>query len=240
MDNCLRSISHIFNWITLIVVISSCSENPKIQKRLISDQTEYGIDVSHHQGKINWEQVKDWEGHVIKFAYIKATEGATYQDEMYHYNLTQAKKNGLLVGSYHYFRTTSGPEDQFANFKKHAKKNTNDLRPLVDVEEMKNWKEGEFHKNFKKFLDLVENYYGKKPLIYTVNSFYNHNLSGRYTEYDFMIGRYGDYSPNMRDKSDWTIWQFSENGKVKGIPKNVDIDILRGELNIDYLLLQNP
>ena len=33
----------------------------------------YGIDVSRHQGKINWTKVKKWREHKISFVYIKAT-----------------------------------------------------------------------------------------------------------------------------------------------------------------------
>ena len=40
----------------------------------------FGIDVSHHQGNINWNKVKKWEDNSIQFAYIKATEGATYKN----------------------------------------------------------------------------------------------------------------------------------------------------------------
>ena len=34
----------------------------------------YGIDVSHHQDKIDWSQVRQWKGHPIEFVYIKASE----------------------------------------------------------------------------------------------------------------------------------------------------------------------
>ena len=74
----------------------------------------------NHQGEINWTNVKDWEGLKINFVYIKATEGATYIDEKYKYNFTEASKNGFLVGSYHYFRTTSSPEEQFKNLYDYA------------------------------------------------------------------------------------------------------------------------
>ena len=47
----------------------------------------YGIDVSHHQGKIEWEKVKKWKNKKLDFVYIKATEGATYIDRTYKTNL---------------------------------------------------------------------------------------------------------------------------------------------------------
>lgn len=198
----------------------------------------YGIDVSHHQGKIEWEKVKKWKNKKLDFVYIKATEGATYIDKTYKTNIKEAKENDFLVGSYHYFRTTSSIENQFQNFIKTIDKSKQDLIPLIDVEEKTNWTNKEFHKNFKAFLNMVENYFGQKPMIYTVNSFYNLNLSGKYKEYHFLIGRYGENAPNMRDKTSWTIWQFSETGKVEGIPKDVDIDVLNEKYNLQDLLIK--
>ena len=68
---------------------------------LLSSQTSYnGIDVSHHNGKINWKEVaKDKK---IQYVYIKATTGATRVDERYASNVKNARENGLKVGSYHF------------------------------------------------------------------------------------------------------------------------------------------
>jgi len=197
----------------------------------------YGIDVSHHQGIIKWNLVNKWGNNKIEFVYIKATEGATYFDKNYRMNFSGAKKNGLLTGSYHYFRTSSSVKDQFNNFISHISKKRQDLIPLIDVEEKRNWTNKEFHKNFLKFLFMVEKFFGKKPMIYTVNSFYNKHLSGRYDGYHFLIGRYGKKSPFMIDGKDWTIWQFTEKGKIKGIKKNVDIDRLNKGFKLDDIKL---
>ena len=216
--------------------ISSKTEQNIKSKDLVGEI--YGIDVSHHQGKIEWEKVKKWKNKKLDFVYIKATEGATYIDKTYKTNIKEAKENDFLVGSYHYFRTTSSIENQFQNFIKTIDKSEQDLIPLIDVEEKTNWTNKEFHKNFKAFLNMVENYFGQKPMIYTVNSFYNLNLSGKYKEYHFLIGRYGENAPNMRDKTSWTIWQFSETGKVKGIPMDVDIDVINDKYNLQDLLIK--
>ena len=48
----------------------------------------HGIDVSHHQKQIDWEQVKKDKN--IEFVYIKATEGATHLDKQYKYNIKSA------------------------------------------------------------------------------------------------------------------------------------------------------
>lgn len=102
------------------VAIYGCSQNsPK------------GIDVSHHQGDINWNKVAK---EPIGFVYIKATEGETYVDSKFKKNIVGAKKVGLPVGVYHYFRMTSGAHKQFKNFYNTVKKYKIDLIPMVDVE----------------------------------------------------------------------------------------------------------
>ena len=207
-------------------------------KNVHSVENIYGIDVSHHQGEINWDKVKKWKNEELEFVYIKATEGATYIDQEYAKNFAGARENGLLAGSYHYFRTTSSVENQFRNFTENIQIKEQDLIPMIDVEEKINWGENEFHANLQEFLQKVENYFGKKPMIYSVNSFYNMNLSGRYQKYHFLIGRYGTRAPNMRDNTNWTVWQFTETGIVEGIPKDVDVDVLNRKYSLNDILLQ--
>jgi lysozyme len=60
----------------------------------------YGIDVSHHQGVIDWERVAN-DG--ISFAYMKATEGNEFVDERFADNWRGAANAGLDRGAYHYF-----------------------------------------------------------------------------------------------------------------------------------------
>lgn len=66
------------------------------------EQESFGIDVSHHKGKFKWKQVSD-----VEFVYVKATKVATYVDSLYQQNIKGARAKKLLVGTYHYFRTTS-------------------------------------------------------------------------------------------------------------------------------------
>ncbi|MBT6513846.1 MAG: glycosyl hydrolase family 25 [Crocinitomicaceae bacterium] len=226
----------------LLLLIScltlTCQTEPELNTTInTTDGKVIGIDISHHQGNIDWSEVSTWDDQPIQFIYMKATEGATYQDPKYKTYMKEAKEQDIPIGSYHYFRTSSEPREQFENFMKVIDKNEQDLVPMVDVEEIKHWNSKTYHKNLKLFLKLVEDEFGKKPIIYTVNSFYNHHLSNKYDEYEFLIGRYGKNSPNMRDKKQWFAWQFSESGKVKGIPKAVDIDVLNEGVSLKSIQL---
>ena len=91
---------------------SSCSDSTDTLSSLQENhKLVYGIDISHHQKEIDWSKVRTYEGHPIQFVYMKATEGTTIQDPKYAYNLEEARKNGFPVGAYHYFVTTTPPEE---------------------------------------------------------------------------------------------------------------------------------
>lgn len=199
----------------------------------------YGIDLSHHQGNIDWSSVKNAEGHPIEFVYIKATEGATFQDPLYAFNFKEAIKNGLNVGSYHYFRTTSTVANQLANFFNTAPKDQQTLIPMVDIEDIGSLTVGAFNDSLALFLAGIETQYGSKPILYTTQRFYNSFLQNRYADYHFCIGRYGANEPELLDGNPWTIWQCSEGAHVKGIPKPVDLDVLNSQFDLGELLLTN-
>lgn len=209
-----------------------------LSTKAADNEAIYGIDISHHQGVIKWDEVSKWNGNKIHFVYIKATEGATLVDKKYRENLSDARTNNFLVGSYHYFKTSSSPEDQFENFKTVAEKSKQQLIPIVDVEERgKQWDEKTFQKNLKSFLNMVEKHYGCKPMIYTSNTFYNRYLANRYSDYKIFIGRYSTKQPNLKDEKNWHIWQFSKSGIVRGISRKVDINRIHSEYNLKDIMI---
>ena len=65
----------------------------------------HGIDVSNHQGRIDWNKVANDDN--VQFVYIKATEGATYVSPTFEQNIREAREAGLKVGFYHFLRATS-------------------------------------------------------------------------------------------------------------------------------------
>ena len=58
-----------------------------------------GIDVSHWQGNINWNSVKN-DG--VEFAFTKATEGVDFIDSRYVQNMNNASAAGVYIGPYHF------------------------------------------------------------------------------------------------------------------------------------------
>ena len=108
---------------------------------------------------------------------------------------------------------------------------------MVDVEECKKWPTTQFQDSLIRFIQLVKSHYGKAPMIYSVNTFYNRYCAPRFNNYHLMIGRYGDEEPFIKGRGTYTIWQKSQTGRLAGIAKNVDINVFRKDKSINDISL---
>lgn len=202
-----------------------------------SASTINGVDVSHHNGKINWKKVKS-ECPNLAFVYVKCTEGATYVDPEFKANVYGAREQGFNVGVYHYFRMTSGAREQFSNFRKNMEAVEFNLIPMVDVEKDDGKPRGELQDSLRVFIALIEDTYGVKPMLYGTNSSYNKYCAPEFNDYHIYIGRYGDNEPVIKGSGLYTIWQYSQSGKIKGIPKPVDLCQFRHRALINEIQIQ--
>ena len=193
-----------------------------------------GIDVSHHQGNIDWEKVKE-SCPDLKFVYIKATEGKSHVDPRFRANAKGASIVGYKVGAYHYFRMTSSAHAQFANFKKQMDAVHLDLLPMVDVETNDRKPRKQFQDSLKVFLDLLEKEYGKKPVIYGTQRSYNSYCAPEFNDFPLYIGKYSTSKPIVIGPSHYSIWQFSETGIIPGIPTYVDLCKTHPDFQIEHI-----
>ena len=188
----------------------------------------YGIDVSRHQGEIDWEKLKAGDGTSapVEFVYMKATEGSDFVDKNFKTNFTKAKELGLVRGAYHYFSPHSGGLAQANQFIKTVKLQKGDLPPVVDVEENpKNRKL--FMQELKIFIAKIEEHYGVKPIVYSYKKYKEHYLSEPYfNKYPLWVAHY--YVNKLDENIDWLMWQCSDIGRLPGIKENVDINIFNG------------
>ena len=194
-----------------------------------------GIDVSHYQGNINWSLVAGCG--TISYAYMKATEGATLVDDTYRRNLVMARKVGLKVGSYHFYRAKVPVEEQLINMTSVVKAEEQDLLPIIDVEiKGRGISNERFITDLKRFLAGVEKHYGRKPIIYTFYNFYNRYLIGKLPGYQWMIARYGEEEPVLHDGLSYIMWQYTSSGSVPGIEGDVDRSIIMDMYSLSEIL----
>jgi len=225
----------------VMAVLCSCqnAENKTSGKRQVAPRNEQarydGIDISSHQGYIDWKKVSSDKD--IRFVYIKATEGSTYRSPHYAHNITQARRYGLLVGSYHYLSSTSTIDEQFENFSTYALKSVQDLIPMLDVESRGGWSRSQLIDSVDKFCELTQRHYGVQPMIYSTMGFYNKNLNPHFNHHHLYIGRYANEEPEINWEGEYTIWQYSETGIIPGIDAYVDLCRYRKDGWLDDILL---
>ena len=195
-----------------------------------------GIDVSHYQGRIDWEEVATNKD--IQFVYVKATEGSNLVDEFYLRNLYGAKRVGIPVGAYHFFSPSASALVQLENFRSTVDPRQQDLIPIVDVEKAGKGSIAQFQGRLKAFLDSVEKMFGVKPIIYTGVNFYAKYLEGKFRGYKFMVARYAEEVPGLSEDVPIGLWQFTQTGRAKGIKGHVDKSVFLDRYGMADILLR--
>jgi lysozyme len=184
----------------------------------------YGIDVSHHQGRINWDSVAA-DG--ISFVYIKATEGGDFTDPRFRQNWEGAAEAGLARGAYHFFTLCRSGDVQAQNFLNTVPQKTEALPPAVDLEISGNCSERPdsltVRREIDEFLRIVEAATGRTVVLYVGDDFEDlypvrRALGRPLWQLEFMRRPRGE---------DWVIWQVGGFAHVDGIDGNVDLDVMR-------------
>ena len=197
-----------------------------------------GIDVSKHQGNIDWAKVAA-DG--VEFAFVRAglrgygTEGKLVEDDTFEQNVTGALQAGLKVGVYFYSQAITEEEVlEEANLVLEKVKPYNIQLPIVfDVEKVSGGKGRANALSVEErthlaalFCQTIQDA-GYKPMIY-------HNMEmgtlmldlGQLEQYDKWFAYYND---DMYYPYAYKIWQYSEHGAVDGINEEVDLNIWFGD-----------
>jgi lysozyme len=200
----------------------------------------HGIDVSKYQDMIAWEEVQAMKVQEIKlgFAFIKATEGIGKIDIHFNRNWKKSKSNGIIRGAYHFFIASKDGRMQAEHFIKQVDLEPGDLPPVLDVEQINGASGVQLKKEVKKWLDIVENHYGVKPIIYTNVDFYKRNLGSEFDSYPLWVAHYYE-TRQPRINRGWVFWQHSDEGRVNGIIPKVDFNVFSGDsLEFRNLLME--
>lgn len=189
-----------------------------------------GIDVSHHQGEIDWDELFDEKGFdtLIDFVYCKTTEGGDHFDKQWERNRKILNDKGILNGAYHYFKFQSDPILQARHFIRTWKQRDIDLPPALDVEDEPPTTE-ELIEKMRIWLHYVEGITGMRPIIYTSLNFYETKFKNQFPGYLFWIAAYSR-KPEYLDEKQVIHWQFSETGRLPGISEKVDLNVSK----LDY------
>lgn len=187
----------------------------------------HGIDLSHYQGNVFWETIGEHTN--MAYVYLKATEGGDRIDATFERNIEMARLHGLKVGSYHFYRPKTEQKKQLENFRSQCIPAEQDLLPMIDIETTGGLSTDEFCDSLFAFLELVEEAYQQKPLLYTFRNFYNRHLLGKLDDYKLMIAMYTQEEPVLADERDITMWQYTGKGRIVGINGFVDKSRFMGD-----------
>lgn len=186
-----------------------------------------GVDVSNHQGRIDWDRLA---ASGVAFAYIKATEGATFRDRSFERNWAEAARTGVARGAYHFFTLCRSGAEQAQNFIETVPKDPAALPPVVDAEHMGPCTEtptpGNHVTMLEELIAALESHYGRRPLVYTTAEFDGAMLRGELAGESFWA-RSLVIPPTFRTGS-WVIWQYHNRGRRPGVDGDVDLNAFRG------------
>ncbi len=187
-----------------------------------------GIDVSHHQGEIDWQAIDQSR---YSFVFMKATEGGDFKDTRFLENWRNAKQQGFAVGAYHFFRNCTSGLAQANNFIATVPNEQDSLPPVVDLEFMGNCQTdltvAEIQQQIHIMLDALTSYYQKQPILYVTEEFYLAYLTQGFEDYALW---YRDIykQPKIDANRQWQFWQYSNRGKISGIATYVDLNVFNG------------
>ena len=196
-----------------------------------------GIDVSHHQGPIDWATLSSAG---IHFAFIKATEGRDFVDPQFRYNWREANAVGIPRGAYHFFSFCSSGRAQAEHFLSVVPPDTRALPPVADVEftgNCQSWSDLQaVASELEIFLALLEAAWSLKPILYVTSDSFHRVLGGQSSGHPIWI-RHVFSEPQPGAFSDWSLWQFSDNSRLPGISGPVDRNALRPGLSLTDLAI---
>ena len=199
----------------------------------------YGVDLSFWQGNIHWDQLLlpcDDDGSVsgkipaprnqrpVQFTFIRVTKSDSLVDSLYQKNYNEAKRLGIPCGGYHFLTDTVSGKVQAELFLSHAKLESGDLPPVLDVE----IDSPDIVTKAKEWLEIVEKKCGVKAIIYTNMHVYATRIKNdpSLNAHDLWLAK---PRGEMPDVPNCKFWQFTHEGHVWGIIDNVvDINMFNG------------
>lgn len=191
-----------------------------------------GIDISHHQGTVDFEKVK---ASGVKFVILKAG-GSEYnkstkqgKDTKFEEYYRDAKRLAIPVGAYYYAGngfvqgSSAGIKDA-GHFRQLLAGKKFEYPVFIDVEQpvfnLHKDKVTEATIAFCKELESAGYYIG----IYAsdISGFKSKLHEDKLSSFDHWVARYKSTGPSFVKK--YGMWQFSSSGKINGISGNVDMD----------------
>lgn len=228
----LISISAIFLAIVIaITAISISSNKPDNPLSDIGKDVACGIDVSYHNGRINWHKVaEEYDFAIIRVGYTGYSNGALMEDTSARRNMRKATRADMPIGVYYYSQaiTTEEAENE-AKMALDIIKGKNITLPIFIDYEYAYEKDGKLggrlydaDLNKKEATEIINAFCktikkaGYTPGVYASTSFYKSVLDAKSITKNAVIW-VADYNDDITYNGKYDIWQYTNKGKVSGI-----------------------
>lgn len=209
-----------------------------------------GIDVSHHQGTIDWTAIGDPHRHYsseapdesFDFAIVRVSDG-TFLDRQFERNWKLVRECGLVRGVYQFFRAGGGravlqADLMLERIDKCGGIDTEDLPPVIDIERLNEADPQQVVDDVLAWTEHVSKQLDVLPILYTYPSFWCANLLCCCSHLPLWIAHYrGDNLPGAPQAAErpplipieqwekWAMWQHSSTGRITGIKPGTDVDL---------------
>ncbi|KGN34651.1 hydrolase [Knoellia sinensis KCTC 19936] len=207
--------------LSLVPAVGPAAADRSVPLRTAAVTQTPGMDVSSHQGNVNWSY---WWGQGMKFAYVKATEGTTYKNPYFAQQYNGSYKVGMIRGAYHFARpdrsSGTAQADFFASTGGGWSRDSKTLPGVLDIEYnpygatcyglsqtgMRNW--------IAAFTSRYKARTGRDAVIYTTTDWWT-RCTGNTSQFSktnpLWIARYSSSVGTLPSGwSYYTFWQYTD------------------------------
>ncbi len=194
-----------------------------------------GVDLSYHQENVNWDELADSgvDFVILRCGYRGYSEGGLIKDEKFDEYAKACNEKGIPLGVYFFTQAVSEEEAlEEAEFVIDTIKDYEISYPVAfdteyvsDAQARTNLNEIDENSRSGMCIAFCERIKeaGYYPMIYASENWIRRELDYEtLQEYDFWAPQYLDENDFMYD---FTIWQYTERGFIKGVDEEVDLDI---------------
>lgn len=204
-----------------------------------NDSIVFGIDFSHYSEVLSWENISNDSLNIQpKFIILRSTMGKDSIDDHFEENFKYAEQHGFIAGTYHYFRSHQNGKQQALHYLRYVDFKCNSFIPIIDIEyKRKSISETKLRRELLDCLELIEEYIGVKPMLYTNLNFYKKYLKNhsQFDTYPLWIAAYSDIRRNeVMDFAD--MYQYTDTHPINGIKYPVDANHIKKEKFLSLIL----
>lgn len=209
-------------------------------------ETCLGIDVSHHQGRVDWAKVAQ----SCAFAFCKASEGVGWMDPDFERNYAAIREAGLVRGAYHFARVSRKGGQSVSGIVRDAEAEADwfldvigedrarTLPAVLDLEwddRAKGIPPEQIIAWALAWLERVERATESIPILYTGRNYWRFKLgqTNAFHRYHLWLAQYKANNAGTGPRYTisgwpWQFWQYTSKGEIAGVETRCDLNLFAG------------